>query len=583
MSDIIAKLKEQIDKHDVISFDIFDTLLLRPYVQPTDLFIHLEQLNNATGFAQSRIQAEITARNKYYSQDEVTYEQIYEQIEDKYKYLKSKELDLERQVLTQNPEIFEVYKYSVKKGKRIILVSDMYLPKVFVAEILEKNGYVNYEEFYLSSELRRTKSSSELYKDLLSNINVLPKDILHIGDNYQSDIEIPSKLGITAFYYEKIIIRLFNTNRKTQVFYNRNSDILGASIILGVLAINSLKKEENYWKKLGYNYAGPSIYAYMKWLEGKVIKKNIKDILFVARDGYTLKKVFDIFKNDDIQTHYIYAPRFLYLLINLDFKSLGTLWGCDYVKTINDVLNYYKDKSSSLEIITPEITNLDEGKAFIEKYFSFYQRFAQEEKDKYLKYIDSKSIQTDNIALVDTASVSLSAQKFLSGILKDKKINGYYWLLAKKIYDNDTEYVFDAFQPEFAFDQSYANMLRKWDFMEFLITSPEPPICNIIDGNPEYKEISPAEKIRIEKYPFVSKGAIEFAIDIEEIFGKIPIFINYQEVISWLNVLFYNPTEEDKIELEQIKHASDPSHENYTPIFSEWYSGVWPPRRTIVL
>lgn len=583
MSDIIAKLKEQIDKHDVISFDIFDTLLLRPYVQPTDLFIHLEQLNNATGFAQSRIQAEITARNKYYSQDEVTYEQIYEQIEDKYKYLKSKELDLERQVLTQNPEIFEVYKYSVKKGKRIILVSDMYLPKVFVAEILEKNGYVNYEEFYLSSELMRTKSSSELYKDLLSNINVLPKDILHIGDNYQSDIEIPSKLGITAFYYEKIIIRLFNTNRKTQVFYNRNSDILGASIILGVLAINSLKKEENYWRKLGYDYAGPSIYAYMKWLEGKVIKKNIKDILFVARDGYTLKKVFDIFKNDDIQTHYIYAPRFLHLLINLDFKSLGTLWGCDYIKTINDVLNYYKDKSSSLEIITPEITNLDEGKAFIEKYFSFYQRFAQEEKDKYLKYIDSKSIQTDNIALVDTASVSLSAQKFLSGILKDKKINGYYWLLAKKIYDNDTEYVFDAFQPEFAFDQSYANMLRKWDFMEFLITSPEPPICNIIDGNPEYKEISPAEKIRIEKYPFVSEGAIEFAIDIEEIFGKIPIFINYQEVISWLNVLFYNPTEEDKIELEQIKHASDPSHENYTPIFSEWYSGVWPPRRTIVL
>ena len=58
----INSLKQMILKHDVISFDIFDTLLLRPYVKPTDLFEHLEKLENLSGFANARIKAEKIAR-----------------------------------------------------------------------------------------------------------------------------------------------------------------------------------------------------------------------------------------------------------------------------------------------------------------------------------------------------------------------------------------------------------------------------------------------------------------------------------------------------------------------------------------
>ena len=35
-----VNIYEKINKHDIISFDIFDTLLIRPYVKPTDLFLH---------------------------------------------------------------------------------------------------------------------------------------------------------------------------------------------------------------------------------------------------------------------------------------------------------------------------------------------------------------------------------------------------------------------------------------------------------------------------------------------------------------------------------------------------------------
>ena len=36
-----AALIEEIKKHDIISFDIFDTLILRPFQNPTDMFMVL--------------------------------------------------------------------------------------------------------------------------------------------------------------------------------------------------------------------------------------------------------------------------------------------------------------------------------------------------------------------------------------------------------------------------------------------------------------------------------------------------------------------------------------------------------------
>jgi hypothetical protein len=39
----VSAFVEELSKHDVVSFDIFDTLIFRPYSQPTDLFSKLEK------------------------------------------------------------------------------------------------------------------------------------------------------------------------------------------------------------------------------------------------------------------------------------------------------------------------------------------------------------------------------------------------------------------------------------------------------------------------------------------------------------------------------------------------------------
>ena len=172
-----------IDQYDVISFDIFDTLLVRPYVKPTDLFYHLELLENLSGYADARIQAERDARKKI---PEATLDEIYSELHG-YPGMKDKEKQLEAQVLTANSEIKLIYNYAKMKGKRIVIVSDNYLPEKFLKSVLRRNGYTGFANIYVSCEYRKNKGSGTLFKEVIKHERVYPQSILHIGDNAHSD------------------------------------------------------------------------------------------------------------------------------------------------------------------------------------------------------------------------------------------------------------------------------------------------------------------------------------------------------------------------------------------------------------
>ena len=59
---MFENLKNLIDSHQIISFDIFDTLILRTYDKPIDLFKHIEISMKVSGFQIKRQQAEYTSR-----------------------------------------------------------------------------------------------------------------------------------------------------------------------------------------------------------------------------------------------------------------------------------------------------------------------------------------------------------------------------------------------------------------------------------------------------------------------------------------------------------------------------------------
>ena len=127
----VGILKALINKHKVISFDIFDTLLLRPYAQPTDVFKHIGVLikngeidgadkNDGECFEEYRIKAEQDCRKETREKsnneiEDITLDEIYDYFAknygEKWRKYKQLEVDIETQTLQVNPEMAEIFDY----------------------------------------------------------------------------------------------------------------------------------------------------------------------------------------------------------------------------------------------------------------------------------------------------------------------------------------------------------------------------------------------------------------------------------------------------------------------------------------
>ncbi|GAA9464450.1 hypothetical protein BTM444_09660 [Helicobacter pylori] len=127
MHKFLNEAKSEVLKYDVISFDIFDTLLLRPFIKPTDLFLYIETKYDIKGFCQARILAEMQSRGISKEQD-ITLDEIYHQIPKEFHSYKEVEIATEKEVLIPNSEMLELYRFAKENNKRVIIISDMYLP-----------------------------------------------------------------------------------------------------------------------------------------------------------------------------------------------------------------------------------------------------------------------------------------------------------------------------------------------------------------------------------------------------------------------------------------------------------------------
>ncbi len=303
------KKYDEVDAHKIISFDIFDTLVLRDVISPSDIFDIVEYKYNKQfsdkklcEFKAMRMQAERTAREN--KKKEILLDEIYRELEPKIAetdLLKQIEMQAEYMFAAPNIDIKKIYDYAKQRGKRIILVSDMYLPKSLVASILQKCGYTGYEKLYLSSDLGDRKRNGALFHRVLNDLKCSPGDILHIGDNIKSDYKEPRKLGISAinvpsgkkelYHYKQsgFNIQKIPNNVFTAFVYNRTA---------------SLPNQAMY---IGYTLLGLPLFGFCQWLHHQT---EGMQKYFLARDGFLIKSVYEIMYPDEKeQIHYLYISR----------------------------------------------------------------------------------------------------------------------------------------------------------------------------------------------------------------------------------------------------------------------------------
>lgn len=361
------KIKEAILSPEVkiVSFDIFDTLLLRPFLYPTDLFIILEQYVNSIipttdgiGFQKLRMSAELCTRNRLgrrNSVQDVTLNQIYEELEQSCSMLKphienikQKEVELELQYCYHRKTGKELYDLARYVGKRIVYMSDMYLPVEVIKQLLKNNGFIQ-EDVFVSSNCGKTKASGDLYKYVINKMHCMSSDIIHIGDNMATDVTNARDKGIMSFHlprteelFNNWNSQIYSGNFFTNMFESRCGIVQNydAKELFGIRCMMALCANKLYdypfvlYDKdsdfngnpynIGYFTLGMHIYAVARWLIEQTEREQYENLHFMARDGYLTKAAYQLLSeifNIKTNLHYTFMSRKALMPLMLQSKE----------------------------------------------------------------------------------------------------------------------------------------------------------------------------------------------------------------------------------------------------------------------
>lgn len=548
----IKKFNNLIEKVDIVSFDIFDTLLIRPYLSPEDLFEHIEKLYKLNGFKKERILAEKRSRYIHATDEDITIDDIYENICPEYSNLKNIEMEFEKQVLIPNPFIKYFYDKANSSGKTIIAISDMYLPSEFLKIILHKNGFTNIKAVYVSGEYKKSKGSKHLYEEVVKKIGVEAKKILHIGDNLQSDYFSAMDSGINAIFLEKYIDKFYKTQSgKKYAFLSKKNDSLDFSIITSLSAIQLLQNSNNYWYDLGYNFGGPFAIGYTQYIIEQCKLNNINNLLFVSRDGYILQKIYKILTGENaLENHYIYAPRILNIKCFLDYRNNFT-----YLKNIFDI---NKDICPDFNTI-PE--TFEQAKQLFNNNIAELHHRAENEYNEYKQYLAQLDIKNSRMATIDMTTGAFSSQAFLTNIFKDKIVLGLF----SGTFCENTEFKYKTFANKNFIPED----IPKINILELLFTAPELSLESIKNSKPVYKTPTKEDLFRLNIYPYIEQGILDFVKTYKDVFGKCAINFKSDVCFELFNVVTALHSKTDKHYLKSVCHSKDINNKKFQAIYSD--------------
>lgn len=355
--------------YDVISFDVFDTLLFRPFSSPSDLFMLVGERLDIMDFTQIRLEAEEEARKRsrlLRGNREVTLLDIYQLVAQETGINPQKgadlEFSLECQLCWANPYMLEVFHILAAQGKTLVALSDMYLPKEFMSRLLFLKGYEDFDQVMVSCDYNCSKRDGGLY-DLLKE--QYSGRIVHIGDNPVADIEKAGEKGLDTRFYR-------NVNEAGNLFRARGMSQLAGSAYRGIVnaKLHSGFRQYSPYYEVGFVYTGIYVMGFCQWIYRYVQDHKIEKILFLAREGDLYQKIFQ-YMYPDIPTEYIlwsrigvvktiveknrhpYLLQIVHHKANALYKSkIGTLFDRTGIGNLKKYLPDYRIKEE--EFLTPE-------------------------------------------------------------------------------------------------------------------------------------------------------------------------------------------------------------------------------------
>jgi predicted HAD superfamily hydrolase len=572
----------------VISFDLLDTLVEKPFFQQEDLFdLMSNDVEKIVGhrnfnFRKIRVLAEKMAYKNKKNSETVDLNDIYAEVKKLTQLELAHIMEIEKVEVCYEQKFYrekavgkQIYSFAKSMNKKIIIIADTYLPRFLVEGLLERCGYIGYQELIMCSEVGISKRTGNIFPYLAEKLYCDPKYFLHIGDDEVEDVQIPQRFGFNtmsilssresftnSFYYRNIwegdqstpitSTRLINSVLALKFYFNRNPGNLNAE--------KSAFNHDAY--RVGYYGLGPVLLGFSQWLLQKTQEDYIKHLYFLGTNGLFLKSAYDI-----LAKHYSLAP------VSYDLLASSRICNISSLVKPYDLYALLDEPYSSITIedyffkkfgviVLPEVlekhglssgtviaknTHEVQVSAIFEELQNEIIRQAQNEKDYYSAYLKYQSLPNpDKSAIVDIG-YNDNIQTTLSEIAK-QKIGGYYLVT----FVDTIEKIKKNGMPISGYLGNFEEKSQDGYSWQLLFDSIEAAFSTFeLNGN-TINPIFLDESLNEETQSFITEvqsAALEFVADFEQIYNKhIPqLYFSPKQVIKPISFFFDQKSESSKL------------------------------------
>lgn len=504
----LKKLKTILEPYEIVSFDLYDTLISRKVIKPEDVFLLLNRKLHSEGILSTH-ESFIEMRNRAVNHLPESYnlDQLYEKIAqqncltpDTVEKIKQLELELERNIIVGRITMLELVKELMERGKTVYIVSDMYLSKEMIYEFLVIKGLqISLEHILVSNELQAEKKDGTLWEYYKKNI-VKDKLAIHIGDNEIADIEKPREFGIDSYYVMGVADMMRNSSiRELEDLVLNEFESLQVGIILSQIFNNPFclcpskgKVVFSSFVLFGYAIWGNVVNTFISWLKEQGRNRGINRLIFLSRDGYLLEKDYkyycEIYDENIPEAEYLYVSRRITNIANIWNESDFLKWANfpyigkfrDYLRDRFSIHAEFDDAYAEREIQLPK--DWEKVVGWISRYRTKLEEVIKKERREYLHYIKSIRI-TESDAIVDTGFFGSIQEKL--DTLVGKKLLGFYFNCDHTSQNALRDRMFSCFQSLEDEDGMKSNLRTRVQFVESMFTAPYGMVLSVdLEGKP---------------------------------------------------------------------------------------------------
>ena len=483
---------DAIRRHSVISFDIFDTLLIRKILYPRDVFALTERKAAAAGY---RAEGFAAARARVEDGSPLcTLDHFYEELADLFSWdpetedaIKRLELDTERTVTEARCAVLRLLEFALQEGKHVVLTSDMYLPETELRKLLEEKGVRGFEKIFVSCDCRKTKRDG-LYTEVAEYAAGMGT-VLHIGDDPEADGAAPKIAGIDSMRIPSPLSLAKNSTWSGAV---SKASSLMERCLLGTVICRMFAdpfQDPNLWELpiaermdlLGYNVLGPMITGYLCWLMQKLRAGQYDGVLFFARDGWLPFQYYQRISGvlSLPPGYYFLTNRRAAFLCCADdeqqtdrIAEVGKLLGLDMEQILERVYTVAPKQQ-----LPREYGELDAE--YIEKHMPLLHEIAERSRRGYRRYAEQLGLRAGGrCAVVDFVALG-TTQRYLSQVLPFFMQGFYFANYAPGREEASIEYFLQGENTAF---------LRNYLDVEAYMSSPDPSLDHISEqGEPVFQ------------------------------------------------------------------------------------------------